>query len=192
VSELAKATIGSTIKHLAVASPRVLRCGIQQRPILVFVGGACEESCTSVGAVLVINGRPLEYFGARVSQATLVSWRTRLEQTQLIGQAEIFPMLLARLIWSKYLADNWVVYFGDNDSARQALVKAYSPILPSLHLVIQCVECDYTNKSTPWYARVPAEANIADAPSRLEASKLLADCGLERGKARTTNSRDAG
>ena len=113
---------------------------------------------------MVINGRPLEYFGTRDSQATLASWRTKLEQTQLIGQAELFPMLLARLTWSKYLADNWGVYFGDNDSARQALVKAYSPILPSLHLVIQCVEWDYTNKSAPWYARVPTEANIADAP----------------------------
>ena len=74
---------------------------MKQRPIVVFVDGACEESCTSVGAVLVINGRPLEYFGARVSQATLASWRTELEQTQLIGQAELFPMLLARLTRSR-------------------------------------------------------------------------------------------
>ena len=68
------------------------------------------------------------------------------------------------------------MYFGDNDSARQALVKDHSPILPSLHLVMQCVEWDYTNKSAPWYASVPTETNIADAPSRLEASKLLAEC----------------
>ena len=32
---------------------------------------------------------------------------------------------------------------------------------------MDCINFDFNNRCWPWYSRVPTEANIADAPSRL-------------------------
>ena len=95
-------------------------------------------------------------------------WATKVDQTQVIGQAEIFPVLVARLTWGPRLASKRVLYFIDNDSARLALIKSYSPILESLKIIEKCAAWDCTHNSTAWYARVPTEANCADGPSRME------------------------
>ena len=75
---------------------------------------------------------------------------------------------MARLTWGPRLASKRVLYFIDNDSARLALIKSYSPILESLKIIEKCATWDCTHNSTAWYARVPTEANCADGPSRME------------------------
>ena len=77
--------------------------------------------------------------------------------------------MVARLTWSKRLAGRRVLFWIDNESARIALIKAYSPVLASLKLILQCVKFDALNNCDPWYARVPTVANVADAPSRMSA-----------------------
>ena len=72
-----------------------------------------------------------------------------------------------RLTWAKRLAGRRVLFFGDNESARMAMIKAYSPVLSSLQIILQCITWDFQNGCLPWYARVPTEVNIADQPSRL-------------------------
>ena len=96
-------------------------------------------------------------------------------QKQVIGQAELFPVLIARLTWQHRIAGKRVYYFIDNESARLALVKSYSPCLPSLKIVMECLAWDQDSFSSPWYARVPTHSNIADAPSRMTTSTELRD-----------------
>ena len=112
-----------------------------------------------------------------VPPALVHIWKTRPDQEQVIGQAEIFPALVARWTWASHLADNRVMYFIDNESARLALVKSYSPVLPSLSLVQECVAVDFQITSSPWYARVPTFSNIADSPSRMVVSDDLKALG---------------
>ena len=94
-------------------------------------------------------------------------------QKQVIGQAEIFPVLVARLTWKSRIAGRRVYYFIDNESARLALVKSYSPCLPSLKILMSCLAWDQEFQSSPWYARVPTYSNLADAPSRMTSSPEL-------------------
>ena len=102
-----------------------------------------------------------------VPEGLVESWKTSQDQTQVIGQAEAFPVLVARLTWAKYLAGRRVIYFLDNEAARIALVRSYSPVLPTLKIVMRCISWDFSQHSDPWYARVPTVCNVADAPSRM-------------------------
>ena len=99
----------------------------------------------------------------------------------MIGQAEIFPALVARHTWKGRLAGKRVVWFIDNESARAALVKQYSPVVASLNILVQCTAMDAQTGLESWYARVPTASNPADAPSRLQDEGLMA-----RGSARVS------
>ena len=98
--------------HLLNAKPRVIQGRQALPPVLVFSDGACEDDGTSVGAVLFDPlSSKLHCFGAEISQRTLNTWKSRLEQTQVIGQAELFPLLVARLTWHKILAGRRCIFF---------------------------------------------------------------------------------
>ena len=55
----------------------------------MFTNGACEEEGTTVGGVLV-DGNDVQCFGFKVTEAQVEAWKTKLNQTQVIGQAELF------------------------------------------------------------------------------------------------------
>ena len=149
------------------AGPRRISPPSEAKPVIVFTDGACEAS-TSVGAVLFDpDGGVVECYGAVVSSAFRATWKTKADQTQVIGQAEIFPVLVAKLTWQRRLAGRKAIYFIDNEAARLGLVKAYSPVLPSLKIIMQCLAFDYEHEALSWYARVPTAANPSDEPSRM-------------------------
>ena len=102
-----------------------------------------------------------------IPDSIVSSWRSKVGQKQVIGQAELFPVLIARLTWQHRIAGKRVYYFIDNESARLALVKSYSPCLSSLKIVMNCLAWDQGHRSSHWYARVPTYSNIADGPSRM-------------------------
>jgi hypothetical protein len=118
-------------------------------------------------------------FGAQIPKGLEDSWKSKVGQDQVIGQAEIFPLHVARLTWSKFLSNKRVVYFIDNESARIASIRAYSPVEASLRIVMEGAAWDYHNGSTSWYARVPTTANIADDPSRMVISDYLRQLGAQ-------------
>ena len=91
----------------------------------------------------------------------------------MIGQAELFPVLVAKRTWAKDLCGRRVIYFIDNEAACPGLVKAYSLVLPSLGIIMDCLTWDYANNSDSWYARVPSESNVSDGPSRLDFHLVL-------------------
>ena len=152
---------------LATAKPRVIDPRDRRKPLLLFSDGACEAR-TSIGAVLLEDGVQPEAFGAVVSSSLVKQWATKVGQEQVVGQAELYPLWVSRLTWGERMKGRKVIYFIDNDSARMALIKSYSPVKPSLDIIMGCVEWDGSNNSTAWYARVPTESNIADAPSRMD------------------------
>ena len=112
-----------------------------------------------------------------MAKEVVEAWASKVGQAQVIGQAELFPLFVARLTWGARLAGRRVFYFVDNDSARLAMVKSYSPVLSSLDIVMQCLSWDSQHDSSSWYARVPTSSNIADGPSRMDAKELVSDFG---------------
>ena len=152
--------------------PRVIGPKSKDMPILIFTDGACEK-ITTIGGVIFVPGRGPLCFGAEVPEELCRHWTSKEAQEQIIGQAELFPLWVARLTWAELVQGKRVIYFVDNESARLAMVKAYSPILPSLEIVMGCLEWDYASGTSSWYARVPTASNIGDDPSRMSATFVI-------------------
>ena len=176
VSDELKFASSAALLHLKSAGPRRIRRVTDEDPCLVFLDGACEEE-TSVGAVLINPRGENQIFGGVVDRATVESWKTKLTQEQVIGQAELVPLLMARLTWEKALAGRRVIFFMDNESARICAIRSYSPVLPSLEIVMRCIGYDYIHEVSAWYARVPTCCNVADGPSRMNPSEAIALTG---------------
>ena len=170
VHKLSKETVSTmllTVESLQRARPRLLGPPSEAPPELVFIDGACEEEGTSVGGVLVASTGEVECFGFVVHESLVDAWKTKEDQAQVIGQAELFPALVARWVWQGKLRNRRVMFFIDNESARLALVKAYSPVSASLRIIVDCLRWDQEFDCSAWYARVPTFSNLADGPSRL-------------------------
>ena len=95
--------------HLKTAGPRRIDPADRNAPCVVFVDGACEEE-VSIGGLLVDPLGPALFFGAVVDAVTADSWKTTEGQTQVIGQAELFPLLVARLTWAGRLRGRRVIF----------------------------------------------------------------------------------
>jgi len=66
------------------------------------------------------------------------------------------------------IANRKLIIFVDNDSAKEALVRGYSPSVASFNLLITNAEVDVETRCLAWYTRVPSKSNPADDPSRME------------------------
>ena len=124
---------------LFTARPREIKVRVDA-PVLLFVDGACEgetEVVVTVGAVLFDAARPdlgPVYFGTRVGKPLIDLW-SRFEKRQLIGQAELLPVLLAKTTWPDRFVDRMNITFIDNNSAMFGLIRGYSPVLDSASLI---------------------------------------------------------
>ena len=106
-------------------------------------------------------------------QDVVESWASKADQLQFIGQAEIYPALVARITWKERLRGRHAIFYIDNESARISLVRQYSPVLASLGILVQCTRFDMAHLIDPWYSRVPTHSNPADEPSRLSDDELV-------------------
>ena len=157
---------------LAEALPRSVKAWHDEWPIVIFTDGACEEEAKLVthGAVLcdyVTNS--FMFFGDHVPAEYLEEWK-KSGKKQVICQAELFPIWISKITWKHLLLGRQVLWFCDNEAARAAMVKMYSPLLDSMLLIRNCAYEDVAAQSTNWYARVPSKSNISDAASRLDFS----------------------
>ena len=131
--------------------------------------GACEEvgSLVTHGAVLIdpaSNTR--EFFGGHVPKEMVDLWRSS-GRTQLIFYTEIFPVLVARRTWAKLLRNRRVLFFVDNEAAKSALIRNYSPLVDATAMLSEVASWDMFLGCFPWYCRVPSKSTVADAASRL-------------------------
>ena len=88
------------------------------------------------------------------------------KKKQIIGQAELYPAVVARRLWKEKIQGRDVIHFIDNDSAKFVLIKGTSPCLESAWLTQSFWTSESEADSRSWIARVPSRSNIADGPSR--------------------------
>ena len=160
------------VQTLSESAPRCIRAWTDEWPALVFTDGACEDGAALVshGAVLCDpSTQSFFFFGDKVPACYVDEW-TRGGQKQVIFQAELFPVWIAKRTWKHVLSGRQVIWFCDNEAAKSALVKSYSPLLNSMEIIRCCAAEDVYAQSLNWYARVPTKSNIADAASRLDFS----------------------
>ena len=159
--------------YLANAQPRRVPLQLRVDPLVVLTDGACDPGVTTIGGVLLERGSHPRFFGLTVPQGVADTWRSG-DSYQVVGQAEIIPVLVARLTWAEILRGKHVVYFIDNNAARQALIKGYSPSLPSCRILGEAAMADAKLGCFSWYARVPSASNASDPASRLDFDRVRA------------------
>ena len=115
---------------------------------------------------------PVEFISCRVSPSIVDSWRVS-GQKQIIGQGELFPILVARHTWREKLVGRLIIHFIDNNSAKDALIKGHSQHPVSMSIVEQVWTQELELHSGSWYDRVPSDSNPADDPSRGSCQELI-------------------
>ena len=122
--------LGKALSRLQVflpdAPPRVLEAHPGDDVIHVFTDGASETEGVTVGAMFFLNGALPEFLAERVPAGLVEEWRSS-GKWQVIGQAELLPVLLAAVVWAEFLRNRYVVFWLGQDAARQGLTKGYSP-----------------------------------------------------------------
>ena len=169
-------TMASLNMCLLKLQPRTIDLNGPINPILSFTDGAVEGlmswTVTVGGVVLDTVDERAVMFGERLPLALVRHWRLD-GNVQTIGQAELLPVLLAKLWLGERARHRRIFYFIDNDSARQALVKGYSNSRASSEILNLIAEVDVAVQSWSWYARVPTDSNPGDgllsAPENLNA-----------------------
>ena len=107
-----------------------------------------------------------EYFGGTIGPELLECLSHQGLKTQIVGQAELLPCLVARIIWAQRTEGRAVIHYVDNEAARYALIKVTSPTMDSAFLTAAFWKEDSNRKTFSWFERVPSPSNPADAPSR--------------------------
>lgn len=165
--------------YVRTAAPRVVRACHEEAPVLLFTDGAHEASGTTCGAVLLRPGQPKQCFGIRLPQWATEAWAAGGVK-QLVHQAELVAVPLARHVWAEELRGRRLIVFLDSDAARFALIRGASKNWHSQVLVVVSAALEAQAGSASWHARVPGEANPADAPSRLQFKGLQAEGAVLR------------
>ena len=164
------------VRLVVESPPRTIQRSGTVPPLVLFTDGAAEGeqfSKVTVGGILFDPvGGPPEFFGTTVSEGILGEWREK-GLRQVIGQAEVYPYLLARRLWRTKLKGRSLTAYIDNDSARFALIRGESHAAASRDLLAAVAEEDVAWPVPTWFARCPSESNPADAPSRLDFAALL-------------------
>jgi len=160
---------------MASAHPRFIQPRAVERCTFVFTDGAAEgkdrQDVTCSAVIFSPRLEKPEFFGMTVSKEIVSHWSQKGSK-QVIGQAEVLPVLIAKQTWHSLLAHTRVVWLVDNEAAREGLVKSFSPAWATREMLLHNAFVDIKLCSLNWYARVPSVANVADGPSRNDNSLM--------------------
>ena len=148
------------------APPRVV--DVNSKSVLyVFTDAAFESEAKSggLGAVLLSSSGEVIHWAGQALDAEFIGGIMAEEQKQ-IGELETLAVLAAIHLWEGYLTAKHVVFFIDNEASRFCILKGYSKNDTISKMVHSLASREERVGCFTWFARVPSEANIADAPSR--------------------------
>lgn len=157
--------------------PRTINVSTVCKPYIVFTDGACEEQgddfLATIGGILFDPEKlgEIETFGCRVEPSVLASWKSAGKQHP-VALTELYAVCVAKFIWRNRLDGARCIWFVDNQSVVDALIKGYSNDGPIKTLLLGFEHMDAAFPSFHWFARVPSSSNPSDLPSRGKFSEL--------------------
>ena len=85
------------------AEPRRVDTRGEQRPVLIFSDGAAEPGLVSCGAFILDSAsNQSSYFGLEIADEVVRVW-SKGGKSQVIGQAELYPIALIRIMFGAKL-----------------------------------------------------------------------------------------
>ena len=156
--------------------PRTLKTG-SHPTFYIFADASYEPAgagnACGLGAVLVSqDGVKLSFFSASPPSSLLEKLQIA-ERKTIIFECELLAIYCALVIWQNEIRQSPVVIFTDNNGARDTLISCSTSSLNARRVLDATLKLECELMIQPWYARVPTESNIADAPSRFEVEHLL-------------------
>ncbi len=123
------------------------------------------------------QGHKPEVFGCKVLTDLLRRWRDAGKE-HLIGQIELYAVLLAKFMWQRELSNMRSFFFIDNWGVLDCVIPGTSKDATWREMLLKIEEIDSVFPSLTWAARVPSESNPADPPSRghMEGLEILGEC----------------
>ena len=110
-------------------APRSVSATQASKPIVVFADGCFEPGSdvpAGVGGVMFcptsFGSVQVRAFGAVVPSMLLDTWHAKGKR-HLIGQVEMYAVLLARSCWADVLDGSRVIFFVDHSGVHKRLVK---------------------------------------------------------------------
>ena len=174
LDEQLKHVIVRAMRCLVNSKPRRVEAWSGRVPIILFTDGACENEGVLVthGAVLFDPESNLALmFGDEIPPEWTSKWKSE-GRKQLICQAELFPVIIAKNTWKDALKGRSILWFIDNNSSLAAIIRSYSPVLDNFEMLVINARLDTELQCLHWYSRVPSRSNLSDDPSRLVFEEL--------------------
>eukprot|EP00435_Cladocopium_sp_Y103_P058987 s612_g21.t1 len=150
-------------------TPRTMSLKCDDRPVLLYTDGSFEPSDggdkAMIGGVLICDDLPCKVFGNHVPTELLDRWHAAGKE-HLIGQIEMYAVVVARLLWKHVLQGRKVILFIDNWAVLDCYIPGTSRERTWRELLLCIEDVDFKHPCYTWATRVPSESNVADPPSR--------------------------
>ena len=96
---------------LECSPPRTLRLASDELPLVIFTDGVVEDGLAGFGAVLFCLGARSEYIEGVIPSDVLGSLGFKKGTVHPVAQAEMVPVILARMLWAPKLRERKVLWF---------------------------------------------------------------------------------
>ena len=176
--------IGARLKQLlrlfisnSLDGPPRKICGVSANCSYIFTDACFEPSsstwpCGLGGVIYNSDGVAVQAFSFCLSQDQINSLGGLSKKT-IIFEAELLALIVAFILWRNILRNSPVVFYVDNNSARDVAISANSRSALIAGLVEQLLKVEDGAACFCWFSRVPSPSNPADEPSRGDLAKLL-------------------
>ena len=164
------------MKRLNHGKPRCITTSCETLPTLVFTDGAYEPGDdadglvgkASIGGVIYYHDgfrHHCRAFGCILPRSLVEQW-AKTGKRHLIGQTELYAVVISRLVWAKYIDNQRCIFFIDHGGVMSACIKGNAKDISWRSLLLKMEEYDELAPVIGWFTRVPSASNIADGPSR--------------------------
>ncbi|CAE7246058.1 unnamed protein product [Symbiodinium sp. CCMP2592] len=158
-------------ERVVSGAPRTVSASAATSPIVIFTDGCFEPDAANpagVGGVMFApsfgGGLKVRAFGSLVPKTLLEAWHAKGKR-HLIGQVEMFAVIIARSCWANVLDSARVIYFVDHSGVLAACISGSSKEDTWRKLLCAFEKAD-SLPAMQWFSRVPSHSNISDGPSR--------------------------
>ncbi|CAE7623604.1 bath-40 [Symbiodinium necroappetens] len=172
LDDLDKDVFRMLASRVASGKPRVLTASTSAARALVFTDGACEgdegnQQLTIGGVLYFWTGKVwlTRWFSGFVPAELATAWRAARKR-HLIGPTELYAVIVARHVWSRFLDNTRSMFFIDHAGVLSSCIKGTSRDSEWRKLLLAFEKIDSSSPSLTWYARVPSQSNPSDSPSR--------------------------
>ena len=163
------------MSHSLDGPPRRI-CGMSASCSFIFTDacfepGRVEWQCGLGGIIYNSNGAAVQAFSCCLFPDQIAALGGLVKK--IIFEAELLALIVSFVLWKKLICNSPVVFYVDNNSARDVAISANSRSKTIASLVEQLLHVEDVAACFCWFARVPSPSNPADDPSRGENRRLL-------------------